>query len=167
MKGAVMRNRWRELHQQLSEIAGLLDRLDRRVEKVETIVMVREPGSVAAADAYEGLRKQVVTAVTERLAHLAQLVQLDAALASGASTDAVARLVAGWVEQASLAKITDPERPDSDLLFEMVADLGGPLEVLEPAYVDTATGRAIRRGQVRRGQPAADQEDSDLGEVAR
>ena len=161
-----MRKRWQELHDKLSEIASQVDQLDRRAEKVETILMVREPGSVAAADAYEGLRKQVVTAVSERLTHLAQLVELDAVLAAGASAETVVKMASGWAEQASLAKITDPGHRDSDLLFDLVEDLGGPLEVLQPAYVDAITGRVIRRGQARRGLAVADEpDDAEVPEV--
>lgn len=145
-----MRKRWRQLQATLDRIDQHLDQLERRAEKMETILLVREPATPVAADAYEGLRKQVVSAVTARLAHLAQLVQLDAALAHGADRDHIARTVNGWLEQAALARVTDTTRSDQDLLFELVEDLGGPVEVLEPAYVDLVTGRVIRPGQARR-----------------
>jgi hypothetical protein len=147
-----MTKRWRELREAIDRIARQLDLLDRRAEKMEVILMVREPSSGAAAEAYEGLRKQVVTAVTERLAHLSQLVQLDAALSAGSSTESVAKLVRGWLEQASLAQVGDPNHPDRHMLFEMLEDLGGDVQVLEPAYVDTVTGRVIRRGSARRAK---------------
>lgn len=146
-----MTKRWRELHAAMERIVGQLDQLDRRTEKMEVILMVREPSSGAAAEAYEGLRKQVVTSATERLAHLAQLVQLDSALTAGADAESFGKLVRGFVEQASLERVTDPEHPERDLLFEVVEDLGGRAEVLEPAYVDTVTRRVIRRGSIRRG----------------
>ena len=150
-----MTKRWRELQASLDRVGQHLDQLDRRAEKMETILMVREPSAPVAADAYEGLRKQVVTAVTARLTHLAQLVQLDAALAHGADRDYIARTVSGLLEQASLARVTDTNRADQDLLFELVEDLGGPVEVLEPAYVDLASGRVIRPGQARRAASPA------------
>ncbi len=151
-----MTKRWRELRAAVERITGQIDQLDRRTEKMEVILMVREPTTSVAADAYEGLRKQVVTAVTDRMAHLAQLVQLDAALTAGAEADTVGKLARGWVEQASLERIVDPEHPQRDLLFEMVEDLGGRHEVLEPAYVDALTGRVIRRGSIRRADGAAE-----------
>jgi|SRR5690349_10773708 hypothetical protein len=117
---------------------------------MEVILMVREPATGVAAEAYDGLRKQVVAAMTERMAHLQQLVQLDAALIGGADADTVGRLVRGFADQASLSRVTDAEHPDRDMLFELVDDLGGRLEVLEPAYVDTITNRVIRRGSMRR-----------------
>jgi hypothetical protein len=139
-----------QLQETLDRVCNLLDQLDRRTEKMETILMVREPASTAAADAYEGLRKQVVSTSTERLTHLAQLVQLDAALSHGADADALGRMVREWAEQASVVTVTDPGAPNGDLLFVMVEDLGGPVEVLEPAYMDGVTGRVIRQGQIRR-----------------
>jgi hypothetical protein len=151
-----MMKRWRELLEAVGRMSGQLDQLDRRAEKMEVILMVREPSTAVAAEAYDGLRRQVVTAVTERMAHLAQLVQIDAALTAGADAESVGKLVRGFLEQSSLERVTDPDRPERDLFFEMVEDLGGEHEVLEPAYVDAVTGRIIRRGAIRRaGQPDA------------
>ncbi|WP_300608297.1 hypothetical protein [Trebonia sp.] len=151
-----MTRRWRELRAAVERITGQIDQLDRRAEKMEVILMVREPTTNVAAEAYEGLRKQVVTAVSERMAHLTQLVQLDAALTAGADADSVGKVVRGWIEQASLQRIVDPDHPQRDLLFEMVEDLGGRYEVLEPAYMDAVTGRVIRRGSIRRADVAAE-----------
>lgn len=152
----MLTKRWRELREAFDRIAEQLDQLDRRSEKMETILMVREPATGAAAEAYDGLRKQVVAAMTERMAHLQQLVQLDAALVAGADVDVTGKLVRGFIEQASLSRITDAEHPERDMLYELVEDLGGRPEVLEPAYVDTITGRVIRRGSMRRARPAAE-----------
>ena len=149
--------RWRDLREVVDRIATQLDQLDRRTEKMEVILMVREPSSGAAAEAYDGLRRQVVAAMTERMAHLQQLVQLDAALTAGTDTAMLGRLVRGFADQASLSRVTDPEHPDRDLLFELVEDLGGRPEVLEPAYIDTITGRVIRRGSIRRAPQQANQ----------
>jgi hypothetical protein len=137
----------------LDRLRRSLDLLERRAEKMETILMVREPSSVAAAEAYDGLRKQVVNAVSTRQAHLVQLVQLDAALAAGADADSLRKLVDGWFEQSALVRVTDPDGPHRDALFDLVGDEGGPFEVLEPAYVDTTTGRPIRLGRARRRPP--------------
>jgi hypothetical protein len=154
-----MMNQWRELWKVIDRISGQLDQLDRRTEKMETILMVREPASGAAAEAYDGLRKQIVAAVGERTAHLKQLAQLDAALTAGASADVVAKLVRDFADQAALERVKDAEHPERDLLFETVEDLGGRYEVLEAAYVDAKTGRVIRRGSVRAvAEAAADRE---------
>jgi hypothetical protein len=145
-----MTKRWRQLQETLDQVSSRLDQLERHTDNMQTILMLREPSSTVAADAYEGLRKQVVTAVADRMSHLSQLVQLDTALSHGADTDSLAKVVGGWVDQASLARITDPGVANSDMLFALVEDLGGPAELMEPAYVDTITGRVIRQGKIRR-----------------
>ncbi|GAA1740301.1 hypothetical protein [Luedemannella helvata] len=150
-----MFSRRKEIIEQLAAISKALDLLDRRVEKMETVIIVREPSSAAAAEAYDGLRKQVVNAVSDRLNHLSQLVQLDVALNAGAGADQLAKLVDAWFEQAALLRVDDPRHPRRDTLFELVADHGGAYEVLEPAYVDIMTGRVIRLGRARRS-PVAD-----------
>jgi hypothetical protein len=143
-------NRWTELGAVMGDIQRTLDQLERRAEKMETILMIREPSSTAAGEAYEGLRKQVVSAVSERLTHLAQLVQLDSALAHGADHRVLRDLVGSWLEQASLVRIRDPEHPQRDTVYELVEDAGGPFEVVDPAYVDAVTNRVIRLGRARR-----------------
>jgi len=148
-----MMRRSRELREVIDRISRQLDQLDRRAEKMEVILMVREPAAGAAAEAYDGLRKQVVAAVTERMAHLTQLAQLDAALTAGTDADTAGKLVRGFVEQASLERVTDADHRDRDMLFELVEDSGGRHEVLEPAYVDAITGRVIRRGSMRQVGP--------------
>jgi hypothetical protein len=151
-----------KLFEKLTDISKTLDLLDRRVEKMEIVIMVREPSSTAAADAYDGLRKQVVNAVSERLNHLSQLVQLDVALNHAVDPDQLTKLVNSWFEQAALIRVDDPQHPQRDALFELVADQGGAYEVLQPAYLDTLTGRVIRLGRARRS-PVVDPEPVDTG----
>jgi hypothetical protein len=137
----------------VGELQTLVERVSQRMERIELILTIREPATSAAADAYDGLRKQVVTAVTERFAHLSQLAQIDAALSHGAEPDVLARMVDSWLEQASLLRVDDPRHPRAGALFEIVEDLGGPLRVIEPAYCDSVTGRIIRQGRARHEAP--------------
>jgi hypothetical protein len=141
---------FRKSHELLEEMRHSLDQLERRAQTMETILMVREPASVASGEAYEGLRKQVVNAVSERLGHLSQLAQFDHALRHGADPATLAALVDGWFQQAGLVRVDDPADPRADLLFEPVDGGTGPLQVIEPAYVDGVTGRLIRAGKARR-----------------
>jgi hypothetical protein len=142
--------RWDHVFASTDEIRHRLDVVERRLDTMQTILIVREPTSVSAGDAYDGLRKQVVSAVSERIAHLSQLVQIDAALAQGPGDPALSGLVDGWLEQAALRRVSDTSAADFDILFELVEDLGGDVEVLTPAYVDETTGRVIRQGRARR-----------------
>ncbi|HEU5026962.1 MAG TPA: hypothetical protein VFV01_18740 [Spirillospora sp.] len=143
------RRRWARLEKTLDEVGGRLDQVERHQDNIRTILTVQNPGSQVAADAYDGLRKQVVSAMAERLAHLTQLVQLDAALAQQASPDVLGKLVRGWLEQSNLVKVADLDHPDADVIFEVVAADGGEPALLSPAYLDGISGRVIRQGRVR------------------
>src|SRR5262249_25152720 len=93
----------RNAQQQLEDLARLVDKSDRSVERIELVTVVREPNTSISADAYNGLRKQVIAAAGERTAHLHQLAQFDAALRSDATLETLQALVAEWLEQASVA----------------------------------------------------------------
>lgn len=140
----------------LDSIEDMLDRVDRRVERIEIVTIVRDPASDLAADAYEGLRRQVIAAASERVAHLAQLAQFHAAFFAGASAEQLGRMVAEWMGQASLELVEDPQREG---VYEYVGsgDLS-TARLVRPAYVDAATGRVIRGGVVELagGNGAAD-----------
>jgi hypothetical protein len=144
----------------IESIHDLVTTLERRMDTMNTILLVREPQSVVAGEAYEGLRKQVVASVTERNVHLAQLMQFDVALRQGAGPDTLHEMVLGWIEQAGLQRVERLSGPERAHLFQMVDDQGGELEVLEPAYVDSMNDRVIRQGRVRRQKPSAPAEDA-------
>ena len=60
-------SRRQEIDQAVQETRDLTRQIERRLDKMETVLIIREPSSSVAADAYDGLRKQVVTALQERL----------------------------------------------------------------------------------------------------
>jgi len=140
----------RQLLDELAEVRDLVGEVERRLDRIELVSIVREPSTNAAADAYEGLRRQVVASASSRMAHLAQVVEFDLALARGADYGVLGSLVEGWFAQSGVQRIADPAHADADLLFELVGDRGGPLMVLEPAYRDTVTGRIVRQGRALR-----------------
>lgn len=132
----------------LTSMYRLLDKLDRSVERIEIVTVVREPNTSLSADAYNGLRKQVIAAVSERTAHMHQLAQFDGALRAHASPDELASLVREWLGQASLRVVEDPRVPDA---FTFVGpEDGTALRVVRPAYIDDATGRVISAGVAER-----------------
>lgn len=137
-----------ELADRLGHVEQLLDKVDRSIERIEIVTVVREPASALSADAYNGLRKQVAAAAGERMAHLSQLAQFDAALRAGASADELAVLCREWMGQAALEVVVDPWLDDA---FEVVGpgDATGRL-VVRPAYVDRVTGRVVRSGVAER-----------------
>jgi hypothetical protein len=144
MKGRQLR----VLSSRIETVEQLLDKLDRSVERIELVTVVREPNTGMSADAYNGLRKQVIAAVGERMAHLHQLAQFDSSLRAGASADELAGLVREWLAQTSVEMIEDPTVEGA---FELVGPEGATgRRVLRPAYVDRVTGRVVRGGIVER-----------------
>jgi len=148
-----MSRRNSELGDAIAETKELARDIERRIETMEMMLMVREPNTAVAADAYEGLRKQIVNAVQQRQAHVTQLVQFAAAIEAGADIATLTTMVDGWLESASVVATHDATGPDAGALFVVVEDLGGDIEVLAPAYVDTATSRVIRQGRIRKAAP--------------
>jgi hypothetical protein len=150
---------------ELARLNQLVDDMDRKVDRIELVTVVREPNTQVAADAYNGLRRQVIAATGERTAHLHQLAQFSEAVAAGAGPEDLRALVVEWLGQASMATLDDPEVAEA---FELV----GPPEatgrrVLRPAYVDTLTARVVRQGVVERFEtqetvaPQADEEPAE------
>lgn len=155
----------RERDERLRSLERVLDKVDRSVERIELVTVVREPKSGLAVDAYDGLRKQVIAASGERAAHLHQLAQFDAGLRAATSAEELAALVREWMAQACLAVVTDPAVEGA---FEVVGDgHGDEYRVLRPAYVDTVSGRVVRGGVVERVEAAEGPgHDSRAGDVS-
>jgi hypothetical protein len=143
--------RFEQMEASLRQLTDRMGQVEGHLDKMELVLTLREPGSTAAADAYEGLRKQIVAGVTDRLAHLSQLVQFDSALRNGATVEVLAEMVKSWMESAGLSTVERDGVEQRQLLFDVVEDLGGPAEVLEPSYVDAQSGRVIRLGRMRLG----------------
>ena len=119
--------------------------LDERLARIEDMLLLKDPGAARAAEAYEGLRRQVVGASAERTAHLVHLARLDAALGAGEPADALGLLAADLLAQAGLERCHDPSQAGA---FDISAgDDSGGLRVVEPAYIEAHTGRVVRRGR--------------------
>jgi hypothetical protein len=139
----------------LSEMEQALDRISRSIEKIEVATIVREPSSGVAVDAYDGLRRQVIAAAGERMAHLFQLAEFAEAVATNGSMDGLARLVDEWLAQAGVERVTDPREGE---YFDVLGGTGRELRVLRIGYRDRVTGRPIVMGQAERVEhtPRAD-----------
>ena len=59
------------------------------------------------------------------------------------------------MESSGLTIVDDGSHEQRELLFDVVEDLGGAPEVLEPAYVDAQSSRVIRKGRIRLGSVVA------------
>lgn len=139
----------------LIELQERIKGLEHKAELIQTVLIVKEPTSIPAANAYDGLRKQIVAAAAERRSHLAQLVAMAVTVSRATSIDDIRPQVSEWMEQAGVVAVGQlpPGIPAGDL-FEDVSGvgLGGEIEILEPAYVDAQTNAIIRLG---RAQPRA------------
>jgi hypothetical protein len=143
-----------QIHDRLHDIATEL-----RI--IQSVVMVKEPGTRETADAYDGLRKQVVTAAASRRSHLGQLAQMSTALSRATSLDDLRPQLEEWMQQAGLmALATVPEGHGAQELFEDVDGEGltgaTAIEVVEPAVIDNSNGSLVKLGRARRvagGEP--------------
>jgi len=133
----------------IQELAAKLDEIHRLVDRIELATLVRDPGSTLSADAYDGLRKQVVAASGERLAHLNQLAQMHAALSSapGDGNTDLLRVVEEWMGQSGVGVFSDTSQEDA---FEILGGRGDHLQVITPAYIDTQTHRLLKQGRAQR-----------------
>ncbi|HUA73419.1 MAG TPA: hypothetical protein VL988_01540 [Solirubrobacteraceae bacterium] len=148
------RRRLEDLNDRMALVKTTLDKLEQSMERIELVTVIREPNTGMTADAYDGLRKQVIAAVNERMAHLQQLARFDASLQSGATPEELAGLVREWLEQSQLEMVEDIDLLDA---FETVGpERFSGRRLLRAAYVDGLTGRVIRGGIVERVEEAPD-----------
>lgn len=146
-----MTRRKRDMLDRLSQLERAVDGISRSIEKIEVATIVREPSSGVAVDAYEGLRRQVVAAAGERMAHLHQLARFAEAVTAGRQGAELASLVEEWFVQAGVERVTDPRDQD---YYDVLGGTGPELRVLRMAYRDSVSGRPIIMGQAERVEPA-------------
>lgn len=148
-----------ELQLTLDGVSERLGRLEHQAELIKTVLIVKEPNTMHAANAFDGLRKQVVAAAAERRSHLAQLATMAVALRRARSLDDLVPQLREWMEQAGVVEVSDV--PPGSLVQDIYEDLDGAglagaeaIDVIEPAYVDNSTGVVLRLGRARRVAPA-------------
>ena len=146
----------------LDAIESSLRDLCHQLEIMKTILIVKEPGSTMAADAFEGLRKQIVAVAQEHWAHLAQLATMDVAVNHVAEVSELRRVSKEWLDQAGVLRVDDPGHKDAAENFETVGRGSEVVEIFQPAYVDSATGRVIKAGRLKLGDIRRIQVDTDV-----
>lgn len=127
-----------------------LDALVEMVTRIESALVVRDPGNARSAEAYEGLRRTIVATGSDRRRHLAHLVAFAEALDGGVPPEDIRRMVDQWCQEEGLARSSDVDRPE---LYRLVGSDDGDLVVVEQAWVDTRVeGRPalVRQGQATR-----------------
>lgn len=128
------------------EIDEKLVAFEHQLDLIYTALIIRDPGTAKSAEAFEGLRKQVIAGATSRHAHVAQLAEFDVALHRGARTSDLLSLTGQWLDQAGVSRIEDPTHREA---FEGTVPPGVEAEVEIPAYVNTLTGQLVRQGRLR------------------
>lgn len=131
---------WARRRDRLDEVHDLLQRID-------TALIVRDPGTARSADAYEGLRRQVVASAGDRRKHIVQLTELAEALRRGDDPESLRSRAEEWLLQANVVTVGDVSIVEA---FEFTGEGDGAAKLLTPAYVDGATGSLIRRGLAER-----------------
>ena len=134
---------FRKLYREMAEVKAL-------VASINSALIVREPGTALAAEAYDGLRRQIARAASDRQAHLVELVRTIEALDNGVSGESLRRLVEGWAEQAGLRRWEEPTPAD---FFEVMGEGEGPLEIVNPAWIAGDPVMLVKPGLARRAQP--------------
>jgi hypothetical protein len=152
----------------MQEIADRLLRLEHEAELLRTVFVVKEPNTSIAAEAYEGLRRQVAAAAAERRSHLVQLAAMASAVGRATSVDDLRPQVREWMAQADVTELNGV--PPGAHVQDLFEDLGGEglagadaIEVVEPAYVDAKTGAVVRLGRARRVIAPVEAAKSPLG----
>jgi hypothetical protein len=138
----------------LESIDERLRELEHKADVMEKVLLVKEPGTPIAAEAYEGLRKQVVAAATARRTHLVQLATMAVAVRRATSVDDLEPLLREWMRQADVQEVFD--LPPGIRVQDLFEDANGGhlaehdvIECVEPAYVDAKTRSVLRLGRAR------------------
>jgi hypothetical protein len=150
-----------------AEVLARLGELEHQAELIKLVLTVKHPDTKDAAQAFDGLRKQITAATAERRSHLTQLVAMSVAVSRATSVDDLVPQVREWMEQAGVREVT--ELPPGTPAYELFEDvdgngLDGEIETVEPAYVDRETNALLRLGRARkRGIPrgTADQQPNE------
>ena len=141
----------RRIEDRLTALEILIHELNHQAELIKTVLVVKEPESTLAAGAFEGLRKQIVTVAQEHWTHLAQLAIIDVAANHVEDVNELRRVSEEWLTQAGVQKVHRLAPDASTEMWELVGHGPDVLEVLQPAYIDSETGRIIKAGRLMRG----------------
>lgn len=137
-----MRNRKTDVQNSLREIAQVLGDLRFSVERIDASLVVRDPGNVRSADAYDGLRKQIAVSAGDRRRLLVLLTELGEAIRRKEDHQSLQARFDEWSSQAGIGVLSEFNSEH----FDYVETDGSEVEISQPAYVEIESGRTIRRG---------------------
>lgn len=120
------------------------------LNRIESALVVRDPGSKISADAYDGLRKMLLQSSKNRRIHVSHLLSLSDSLNRDASMQLIKDRVNDFMTELGVTYWSDTSLAE---LFDVVEGDGSGLECIEPAVVERLEdGRIVevRRGTARR-----------------
>ncbi len=127
------------------ELKNDLMELNHRLELIYTALVVSNPDSPMAVDAYEGLRRTVVNSFKASQALQALLAQLDSLASTTDDVDPIRAKLAELMSQYGIVKLTRYEdRPDA---FDRIGE-GPPYVATKPAYVTSPELPPVQMGVV-------------------
>lgn len=110
-------------------IEAKVDKVAQHLERVDAMLVVREPGSAYAAEAYEGLRKHVQFASQQQRIYLSTLISLLDDIAAGATLETVNLRIRDRLLESGVREVSNP-----DLLPEAFDEVDTTREA-RPAWV--------------------------------
>jgi hypothetical protein len=141
----------KRLSDELSETNRRIRKISSTSKLIKLILTVKEPDAVRAAEAYDGLRKQVVSSASDRRAHLNHLAEIAIAVRRGSSIEDIAKRCGEWLAQADVRVVQSASTSQelSDWFETTSEEVDSSPHFLEPAYLDGRTGAVIKRGRAR------------------
>jgi hypothetical protein len=131
-----------------TRLEALQAEIHRQLETIVTALIVSEPRTGLAAEAFDGLRRNIAFAAQERRRQLSQLVTFTDAIERGATIDTLRARCEQWCAEAGLQRHADPAaEPD---WFQVVEGEGPVIEPIEPAWIDSANRVLVKPGTARR-----------------
>lgn len=135
-----------------------LEQIERRLEIIETILHLRDPGGARSAEVFEGLRVRVEAIAGERRRHLLDLVELHRELLrkTAQSNGGAVGEVLSFVDQMLAREGVRSQGREGEKfipqLFEVLGSSpsgsGVIAQVHAPAYIDSQTGEVLSQGRV-------------------
>ena len=102
-----MRNRKLNVVDELQEIGSVLVDLRLSIERIDASLVVRDPGNVRSADAYDGLRKQIAVSAGDRRRLLVLLTELGEAIRRKEDHQSLQARFEEWSSQAGITVLSE------------------------------------------------------------
>ena len=131
-------------------IKSRLESIELLLHRIDTAIVIRDPGTSRTAEVFEGLRRQILQSSKNRRAHAAHLVSLAQSVRRGASTELLGDRIDDFLKELGIEFTSDTSLSEA---FEIEEGEGNHLECIEPAVIEILEdGQAvvISQGKARR-----------------